>query len=208
MKLINIVYFFITLFVIQGCNLSYNEKNRNDYKLIYNPELKNKYEKYSFLLERTNALNNPAPTCRGGLIFGKTFDRKYDIYVNTDVFLNFQSILYEDRLYIVLENGNTWFPKSILLKIKEDLYDIVVIMSSDYAPPSIYTSFEGRFVTSINQFNVGDTIIGEIDLSYQDSSYGYSCDGYFMSIISEGTEEWAKKTLQLSLGESVFGSVW
>lgn len=200
---IRVICILFVLSIVEGCDIFHGRENEPENILIHASYLEDKYkhEKLASFLETQDTSHSATQTYANGLVFGKTFNVKYSDYINTDVFSDFQTVLYDNELCVMLRNGNAWSPKSILLKINDNKYDVVVVMANDYEAPFIFTPSICKLKTSINRFHIGDTIIGEIELSYADSLHGYECNGFFISIVTRKTEEWRMRNFQLPSGD-------
>ena len=199
--------FFIFLVILQGCNnIKPKTAEKKEKTLIYSPDLKDKYwYDFSFFYELQNRPDSylNVQTYRGSLIFGKILNEKYDSFINRDIYINSQCILFNDTLYIAISNGSTWFPRSILLKVEKNNYEVAVGMWSD-CDSYVFKPMESTLIMSSNEFRVGDTIFGEISLFHRDSVLGYQCDGFFMGVINQGTEESKRAKFHTTSEESVF----
>ncbi len=195
--------FFILL---QGCNnieqASPQKKEEKEEKILsFSPDLNDKYSgiKSCCLSTIKQYSELEVKTYSESLIIGKVFSEEYSgfIYNNINIYTNCQCALYNDTLYVEIMNGSVVLHKSILLEIEKNKYEVTTIETSDITH-NVFTPQKSTLRTSLNEFHVGDTIVGEISLSYRDSLWNYVCDGHFMGVIDQGTEEW-KKSFQSSL---------
>ena len=195
---------FIFLIISQGCNIIMDKTGEKGKKnFIFSSDLNGKYyfKKSCCLFRSPHYSNlNDIQTYRNSMIVGKILNKKYDDFINKDIYRVCQCVLFNDNLYIKIGDDN----KSIFLNAKTEEYEIVVIMPNEHGSSLVFTPQESTLKMSLNEFHVGDTVIGEIYLSYRDSLFGYECDGHFMGIIDPGTEEWEKINLYNPSGESIF----
>ena len=201
---------------LQECdNIEHKTEEQEKKILIFSSDLNDKYcyEKLWYLKvdTRYNSYFN-IQIYDGSLILGKIFNEKYDSFINEDIYKWCQCVLFNDSLYVEISDGNFWGSKSIFLKIKNNKYKTVVTMSNDYGPSLVFIPQKSTLKMSLNEFHVGDTIIGEISLSYKDFIlfdnvnflFGYECDGHFMGVVEQGNEEWEKVKLYRPSGERFF----
>ena len=202
-KIILLKTFFIFFILLHGCNNIKHEnkeegKEKGEKILIVSLDLDDKYyyRKSCCLVPVERFSHLGIQTYSGFLIVEKVLSEKYDSFINNSIYQYCQCILYDDILYVSINNGNVMSHKSILLKIERNKYEIIVNKNSDIEF-SVFAPIESTLRVSLNEFHVGDTIVGEISLFYRESScgneddeVGYKCDGHFMGVINQGTEEW------------------
>ena len=218
MKTIKRTVFFVSLIILQGCNnIEHKVGEQEKNILIFSPDLNDKYydEKLCCLVpvERTSDSYLGIQTYSGFLVTEKELDERSDSFIYSDEIYQYsQCALFDDILYVKIDNGCSMTHESILLKIEMNKYEIIRIFSSDIEF-YVFTPQKSTLRTSLNEFHVGDTIVGEISLSYKDSvsfNYydrkflvGFEWDGHFMGVINQGTVEW-KEMLHTHSGGRFF----
>ncbi len=191
-KIILVKVFFVFFIFLQGCNNIKHETKGDEKKTFtFSPDLNDKYhyEKLWRFYTIPYGANLGIQTYRGTLVVGKIFNEKFNSFINRDIYEISQCVLFNDDLYVEISNGSTWTNKAILLKIEMNKYEIIGIESSDIGH-YVFVPQESTLGISLNKFHVGDTIVGEISLSYRDSLWNYKCNGHFMGVIDQSTEEW------------------
>jgi len=184
-------------FLVYNCNNPKNVEKINSQKVYYKSNLKQKYKNKIILNEHDHSYN-------GSLLFGKSFSFIDKKFKNSDIFNNSKCFLFENNLYLIINNENRFNPTSIYIKFETNKPNIIFLFSSDFGENYLIKPNSYILNLSSSQYQIGDTIVGDLTCMIDDEQIKYNCEGYFFGIIENETPENIYKLIYSPKGEKIF----